>query len=223
VKAPELESAVWAHIRDLLEDPPRLFAQFEAFGQATLHGDEHEQAEQHHIATRLDRLAREERRLLDAYQAEVISLTELSERHAHLEQRRRGLIVQQEQAEQLRRERFRAQEVLGSLTAFCERVGSRLAEATFEEKQLLLNLLVERIVVGEDILEVCHVIPLGHHPPLDGSPPTEAIRRLSPDGVGATPLPARSLQYRGDGAFEALVAVADHKLHASQTTCYERS
>ncbi len=82
VKAPELEAAVWAHIRDLLEDPLRLFAQFEAFGQATLQGDAQEQAEQHHIATRLDRLVREERRLVDAYQAEVISLSELSERRA---------------------------------------------------------------------------------------------------------------------------------------------
>jgi site-specific DNA recombinase len=220
VKAPELETAVWTHIRELLEDPPRLFTQFEAFGQAALHGDEHEQAEQHHISTRLDRLAREERRLLDAYQAEVISLTELSERRAHLQQRRRGLIVQQEQAEQLRRERFRAQEVLASLTAFCERVGSRLAEATFEEKQLLLNLLVERIVVGEDTLEVRHVIPLGHHPPLDGSPPTEPIRRLSPDGVRSTALlPACPLEHRGDGAFQTLVAVADDQLHTGQSPC----
>jgi site-specific DNA recombinase len=188
VKAPELESAVWTHLRGLLEDPPRLFAQFEAFGQAALQGNEREQAEQHHIATRLDRLTREERRLVDAYQAEVISLTELSERRGHLEQRRRALIVQQEQAEHLRRERFRAQEVLASLTAFCERVGARLAEATFEEQQVLLNLLVERVVVGEHTLEVRHVIPLSHGPPPSG----DAIRRLSPDGVHSAPLPTRT-------------------------------
>ena len=69
----------------------------------------------------MDRLTREEHRLLDAYQTVVITLDELSERRVHLEQRRRALIVQQEQAERLRRERFRAQEVLASLTAFCER------------------------------------------------------------------------------------------------------
>jgi site-specific DNA recombinase len=140
----------------------------------------------------------------------VISLTELSERRAHLEQRRRGLIVQQEQAEQLRRERFRAQEVLGGLTAFCERVGSRLAEATFEEKHPLLNLLVERIVVGEDTLEVRHVIPLGHHPPLDGSPLPEPIRRLSPDGVHPAPLPARTLHHGTDRRLQSSVGIADH-------------
>src|SRR3977135_1258702 len=62
VKAPELETAVWTHIRELLEDPPRLFAQFEAFSQAALHGDEHEQAEQHHLSTRLDALTQGARR-----------------------------------------------------------------------------------------------------------------------------------------------------------------
>ncbi|MGI9148529.1 MAG: hypothetical protein ACR2IK_18595, partial [Chloroflexota bacterium] len=114
--------------------------------------------DQHHVTRRLDRLSREERRLLDAYQADVISLDELSERRVHLEQLRRALIVQQEQAEQLRRERFRAQEVLASLTAFCERIGAHLDQATFEERQVLLNLVVERIIVGEDTLEIRHVI-----------------------------------------------------------------
>jgi hypothetical protein len=41
--------------------------------------------------------------------------------------------------------------------------------------------------------------------------------------MGPAALPARALQHRGDGALEALVAVADHQLHASQTTCDERS
>jgi len=221
VKAPELEAAVWTHIRGLLEDPPRLFAQFEAFGKATLEGDEHEQAEQHHIATRLNRIGREEQRLLDAYQADVISLGELSERRAHLEQRRRTLTEQQEHAEQLRRERFRAQEVLASLTAFCARVGSRLTEATFEQKQLLLNLLVERIVVGEHTLEVRHVIPLGHSPSPAGSSLTEPIRRLSPDGVCAAPLPARTLQHGRDRALQTLVAIAGDQLHSAQTTRHQ--
>jgi site-specific DNA recombinase len=194
VKAPELESAVWAHIRELLEDPARLFAQFEAFSRAALQGDELDEAEQHHVTWRLDRLTREERRLLDAYQAEVITLDELSERRVHLEQRRRALIVQLEQAERLRRERFRAQEVLASLTAFCERIGARLDQATFEERQILLNLVVERIIVGEDTLEIRHVIPLGHSPPTVGTTADEQIRRLSPDGVHATTLPAGTLQ-----------------------------
>ncbi|MDP9379942.1 MAG: hypothetical protein M3Q29_07295, partial [Chloroflexota bacterium] len=39
-------------------------------------------------------------------------------------------------------------------------VRSRLEGATFEEKQSILQLLIERIIVGEDSLEIRHVIPL---------------------------------------------------------------
>ena len=131
------------------------------------------------------------------------------------------MIVQQEQAEQLRRERFRAQEVLASLTAFCERIGARLEQATFEEKQVLLNLVVERIIVGEDTLEIRHVIPLGHSPPSERNPASEPIRRLSPDGVCAAPLPARTLQHGRDGALQSLVAVAGHQFHSAQTTGHQ--
>src|SRR4051812_3193515 len=47
------------------------------------------------------------------------------------------------------------------MTAFCERVWSRLDEATLAERQRILQLLIDRVIVGEDSLEIRHVIPLG--------------------------------------------------------------
>ena len=85
----------------------------------------------------------------------------------------------------------------------------------------MLNLLVERIVVGEHTLEIRHVIPLSHAPPPDGSTRSEPIRRLSPDGVGSAPLPARALQHGRDGALETLMAVAGDESHAVQSTCHQ--
>ena len=43
---------------------------------------------------------------------------------------------------------------------FCERIRGRLAEATLAEKQAILQLVVERIIVGDGSLEIRHVIPL---------------------------------------------------------------
>src|SRR5581483_2046722 len=148
VRAYEMEAAVWEHLRGLLEDPGRLVTQFEAFVQEAAEGDEHEQAERRRLAARLERLGREQQRLLDAYQAAVIELGELAQRRVLLEQRRRGLLDQQAQWERLRRERLHAQDVLCSLRAFCARVRDRLATMPFEERQELLQLLVERIIVG---------------------------------------------------------------------------
>lgn len=189
VKAAELEAAVWDHVVQLLADPVRLFAQFQSFTQAAVEGDAAEQAEDQRLGTRIERLAREEKRLLDAYQAEVITLDELAQRREELRRRRQALIDEQSQRAHLRRERARAQEVLGELTAFCARVRARLNEVTFEEKQTILQLLIERIIVKTDTLEIHHVIPLDN--PIPGPAPPEdlIIPQLRSDGVGQMLLP----------------------------------
>ncbi len=182
VKAEELEAAVWAHVTQLLEEPARLLAQFERYAQLVVEGDAHEQAETRQLTARLARLDREQRRLLDAYQAEVISLPELAERRQHLHLQRQALETQREQQAGLRRERAQAHEVLTDLTAFCERVRSRLGEATLAERQAILPLLIERIIVGDDTLEVRHVIPL-RGPDSDSARPGPPGDGLRSDGV----------------------------------------
>ena len=79
-----------------------------------------------------------------------------------------------------------------------------------------MQLLIERITVGEDTLEIRHVIPLGGPPRRSrGStaPPESGLRS---DGVNSTPLPARSLQDGLHGALEALVGVAGDQPHARE-------
>ena len=209
VRAEELEATVWAHLAQLLADPERLLAQFEQFARAVLEGDAQAQAEHRQLDQRLERLGREERRLLDAYQAEVISLAELAERRALLEQRRRSLLTHREQWEHLHQERLRAQAVLGSLATFCERIGARLAEATFPEQQAILQLLIERIIVNEDTLEIRHVIPLGNTP-LGTAEPHPPDGGLCSDEMDPAALPTGTLQDRRNRALQTLVRIADH-------------
>ena len=136
-------------------------------------------------------MAREEARLLDAYQAAVITLAELAQRRQQLAQRRQAIHEQQAQQERLWRNRLHAQEVLEDLTAFCDRIQSRLAEATFADKQAILQLLIERIIVGEETLEIRHVIPLRGLPPSPGEANTFNVP-LRSDGV----IPASLLSQR---------------------------
>jgi site-specific DNA recombinase len=120
--------------------------------------------------------------LIDAYQAEIISLAELEERRQQVNARRRALSEQRAQQACLSQERARAQAVLSDLTAFCERVRNRLTEVTFAEKQAILQLLIERIIVGTDTLEIHHVIPLRHQS--SGTPsPSPPNGPLCSDGV----------------------------------------
>jgi HSP20 family molecular chaperone IbpA len=119
----------------------------------------------------------------------------LSERRTALAHRRQALVQEQEQAERLWQERVHAQAVLGDLTAFCARVRSRLHAGTFEEKQAILHLLMERVIVGDDTLEIRHVIPLTPDEPAP-EPVTEQTQAQS----GADP-PRQGL--RSDGVVEA--------------------
>src|SRR4051794_322972 len=160
-----LERAVWSHLRDLLADPERLTAQFRHFAAEIDRNASREQGPERRLMARRDGLRRADARLLDAYQAEVISLDELTERRRRqLAGLRRALECQLEQQRDLRWQRAKAQAVLTDLSAFCERVRGRLDKASFAEKQAVLQLVVERVIVHESSLEIRHVIPL-HSPP----------------------------------------------------------
>jgi site-specific DNA recombinase len=205
VKAGELEAAVWEHVEGLLNDPATLLEQFEAFARQADTQKTNDRAEEKKWEGQLRRLAREEQRLLDAYQAEVIDLAELKERRQQIAVRRQALTTQREQLTCLQGQRRTAQEIWADLKSFCERVRGRLADATLAEKQQLLHLLIERVIVGEDALEIRHVIPLRRlkpeaiaPAPPDGSDegsgpgealPQEAGQRLRSDGVRTAHLP----------------------------------
>jgi site-specific DNA recombinase len=168
IEANGLEQAIWDHVVSLLEDPAQVLAQFERFvAQAASDGEDNSGSQ---LRTRIERLNRADRRLLEAYQAEVISLEELSGQRKALAEQRQLAEQQHEQRLRLREQQLQAQEVLVSLTAFTQRVGSRLHTTSIAERQAILQLVVERIIVHDDNLEIQHVIPLQGHTPGNGSP-----------------------------------------------------
>lgn len=48
-----------------------------------------------------------------------------------------------------------------SIEAFCERVQHGLVEATFAQKRLLVELLIDRVIVTDEEVEIRYVIPIG--------------------------------------------------------------
>jgi site-specific DNA recombinase len=107
-------------------------------------------------------------RLTDAYLASVLLLEEYKGRRQELEQRQQAIA---EQARQLEASVGRHDELAGmaqSIEAFCQRVQLGLAEATFEQKRQLVELLIDRVVVIDEEVEIRYVIPT--------SPASEHIR-----------------------------------------------
>ena len=199
-KAHELEKAVWEHVKGLMRDPERLLSQFKDFAHSTSERGDREEADAKKLEGHLRRLSRERTRLVDAYQAGIIELEELEERWAKIAQRREALSTHYEQQAQLRRQAAQAREVLEDLNTFCGRIDARLDDATFAEKQAILQLLIERIIVGEDTLEIRHVIPLGGPPrnSIDSAAPPES--GLRSDGMDLAALPRSTLEVPLDRA-----------------------
>ncbi len=218
VRAEEIEPVVWNHVAGLLADPDQLLAQFDRFAAAADAGSAREQAAEQQLRVRLDRTARVDKRLLDAYQAGAISLSELSERRQHLAQERQVLEQQQGEQARLRQQRLQAEAVRTNVAAFCERIRSRLAEATLAEKQAILQLVVERIIVGDGCLEIRYVIPLRSPPPGGSGPAPSDTTRLRMDGMDCAALGRYIGPQRRQRPLQPGAPIGDEKLRRAQAT-----
>jgi len=222
-KAGELEEAVWEHVKGLMRDPEHLLAHFEQFAHSGSANDDKEEAEAKKLEGHLRRLSREQTRLVDAYQAGIIALEELEERRSKIAQRRDALSTHYEQQAHLRRQAQGAREVLEDLQAFCRRIDARLDDATFEERQTILQLLIERIIVGEDTLEIRHVIPLDGPPRTPTGSTAPPGSRLRSDGVHTAPLPRGPLQDGRNGALQTSVGIARDQPYPREPPCHQRA
>jgi hypothetical protein len=104
-------------------------------------------------------LGRQLERLTEAYLGEVIPLAEYHRRRKDLEQREEALASQEKQLQGQARQRMELAGVAGSIEDFCERVRGGLAEATFEQRRKLVELLIDRVIVTGEEVEIRYVIP----------------------------------------------------------------
>src|SRR3712207_1974504 len=123
IKAETIERAVWQHVAGLLAEPARLLAQFDRLAAAEA-GSPRDQAAEQRLRSRMERIARADARLLDAYQAEAISLAELTERRRQIAEERQDVERQQEERARLRQQRLRAETVRTDLDRKSTRLNS---------------------------------------------------------------------------------------------------
>jgi site-specific DNA recombinase len=211
IKARDIEHAVWEHVAGLLNDPVHLVAQFERFVTEVGGGTARDKAGGQLLPARLSRLDQADRRLIDAYQAGVLSLEELSDRRQQLANQRRALEQQQKHHLQLCRQHAQTEKVLANIAAFAERIHDRLQGASFADRQAILQLVIERIIVHEGSLEIRHVIPLRHpRPDLDRPMPGQDGRLRSDGEREAEGEPDRVADDLGRAAMAGVAGAKGH-------------
>jgi site-specific DNA recombinase len=156
--ADQLDALVWEDLCRLLSSPePLAEAVARVLGGAWLPQELLARRETLHRAQA--HLSQQIERLTDAYLRAVLPLDEYERRRRDLEQRMQALAGQEEL---LHNDAQRQQQLAGvatSLEAFRERVQHGLANATFEQRRQLALLLVDRVVVTNDEVEIRYVLP----------------------------------------------------------------
>ena len=158
IPAGQLDELVWADLCALLTDPAQVArALARAQGGAWL--PQELQARQATIGQALGQLDRQQQRLLDAYLAEVIALAELDRKRQDLDRRRGTLLAQQRQLDAAARQKLELGAVAGGIEAFCQTVRAGLATAAFEQRRLLIELLIDRVIITDGQVEIRYVLP----------------------------------------------------------------
>jgi site-specific DNA recombinase len=163
----QLDELVWQDLCEMLMHPDRIAtALYRAQGGQWL--PQELQARRENLRKARVSLEQQMERLTDAYLANVLQLEEYKRRRQELEQRLSVMVEQKRQLEASVGHHDQLAGVVQSIDAFCQRVQQGLHEATFEHKRQLIELLVDRVVVTGEEVEIRYVIPL--------SPKSEPIR-----------------------------------------------
>ena len=155
--AESVEALIWQSLSELLQDPQQIEQAWTALqAQQAAPPSEVSRWQQRQALLRKQR-----QRLLDAYQADVISLEELIERQNPLDLELRDLQKRLADAPQ-------PVPLQISLETFTQRIQRALAATDPATRQEVLRLLIERIVVTDEALTVQYIVPtvntFGLHP-----------------------------------------------------------
>lgn len=154
----QLDEVVWTDLCDLLMHP-------QALAQALSRAHSGEWLPQE-LQGRRDNLRKagmslshQIDRLTQAYLEHILSLEEYRRRRRDLEERQQALSAQMRHLEASMDRQVELAGIAQGIESFCQRVQQGLVQATFEQKRHLVELLIDRVVVTQENVEIRYVIP----------------------------------------------------------------
>jgi site-specific DNA recombinase len=170
VRADYLDRVVWDHVVCLLADPALIRAEIDKrLEQARTCDPVTRQRRQLELA--LARAGTSITAMIEAFSEQLITIDELRARMPHLRAREATLKSQLDALDAQAADRDAYLSLAGDLEGFLERLRSKAAGATIEERQRVLRLLVKDVLVGPEKITIRHRIPVrepaasggGHH------------------------------------------------------------
>jgi len=120
--------------------------------------------QQAQLLQRRQRVEHQTQRLLNAYQAEAITLSELHLRRQKLNSELQRLDLELQQLARTQQTVIHWQQVIENAERFRQLLGENLERLSFEERQTVTHCLISKVVVTEEQVDIYYVLPFEFAP-----------------------------------------------------------
>jgi site-specific DNA recombinase len=163
IRADVLDELVWEEVSTRLQDPALVLNAYQEHNNrqkaAPLQHDKASQQDDR-LKEQIKLANKELSRLLDAYQYGAIELSELQKRRQLVNSRLEVLNREQELLTKMAAEKRQQSDTLKSLAEFASLVSSSLKRISFENKQKLLRIVLDKVIVKDWRVDLHYNIPL---------------------------------------------------------------
>lgn len=163
-RADRLDEVVWQALGQLLRTPdviPQLHQTWVEAKQQNLSALE---AQQSQLIGRRQRIERQDQRLLDAFQNEIIELAELRTRRQKLSAELQQIEQEIRQLASTQQQTVHWQQVIENAETFRTLLGENLDRLSFEERQAVAQCLIKKVIVTRGEVDIHFVLPFESAP-----------------------------------------------------------
>ena len=156
--AQALDELVWQDLCHIVAQPGLITHELER-AQAGEWLPQALQAKRNTVRQALASLERQQARLLEVYLAEIIMRDEFERKRQELAQTQNGLQQQLRQLDQQAQMQIVTLTLANNIQEFCQRIQPTLDKLSFEQCRQLVELLIDRVIVDDEKVEIRYVIP----------------------------------------------------------------
>ena len=164
VRAEQLDMIVWRSLSELLQTPTLLPQLHQTWAQSKQHDLTALTTQQTQVLQRRQRLERQSQRLLDAYQTEIITISELQLRRQKLTTELQHLDRELQQLTLTQQQTLHWQDVITHVAHFHHLLGENLDCLSFADRQTVAQCLIKKVVVTGEEVDIYYVPPFAQAP-----------------------------------------------------------
>ncbi len=155
-----LDDLVWQDLCQLLTTPTMITHELQR-AQAGEWLPQALQSRRHSLQQAVAQVERQQTRLLEAYLAEVITIDEFERKRRETAKTYDGLSHQLRQLDAQAQKHINLAVVAAGIEDFCQRIQPTLQSLSFSQRRQLVELLIDRVIVNDDQVEIRYAVPTG--------------------------------------------------------------